>query len=167
MARKILAQDKKHIPANVLLAQIMERQGNISSALEIIEKITTDKNQTNAELLIYSAELNNKAGNYSAANDKLKILFKTKPNSLRVLHLLIETALFLNKLEDAIKYQERLILNSPTKDVQVLEEKLADLKLKALINNKALSWDQIKTGLKKLAKKFPQNQKIRAELEKI
>ncbi|MDR2338460.1 MAG: hypothetical protein LBE20_07485 [Deltaproteobacteria bacterium] len=167
ITKKILTQDKKHLLASILLAQIMERQDNISAALEIIEKSCSDENQTNAELLLYFTELNNKAGNYSAAYDKLKILLKTKPNNVRILGLIVETALLLNRVEEAIKYQERLILNSPTKDIQMLEEKLADLKLKVLISDKTLSWKQLKAGLKKLAKKFPENQKISVELEKI
>ncbi len=162
-AKKIVALDATHIPANILLANIAEKRSDLATAISIIEKIDDGEN---FEVLLYSALLNQKAENYLIANDKFIKLFKAKSNNLTVLNGLVTTNVALKYYDEAIKYQEKIISNcTSTSEIPGLENKLAELKLQALLEEN-IPEKELNSRLTKLAKKYPNCSKISSEIEK-
>ena len=127
---KIINKDPNNIGARVALASTLEEMGKQSSALEVLDQARAE-DKKNPELLLAAADLNALLGNHTAAYDNASMVLKMMPKNKFALERLAENCLPLEKFDEAAEYLRELIRLSTAEELELNQEKLAEVEFMA------------------------------------
>lgn len=107
LLQKIIDKEPENIVARIELAQAFADSGDSESALSVLDA-ARQEHKSNVELLFFSAALNEKLGNRTAAFDNLSLILKISPAHEETLSQLVRLARQLGRLEQAKNLQIEL-----------------------------------------------------------
>ncbi|MDD2943454.1 MAG: hypothetical protein PHC51_10885 [bacterium] len=113
LLQKIIDKEPENIVARIELAQAFTDSGDSESALSVLDA-ARQEHKSNIELLFFSAALNEKLGNQTAAFDNLSLILKISPTHEETLSQLVRLARQLGRLEQAKSLQIELTRNRRT-----------------------------------------------------
>lgn len=147
-------KDTSRVLANIEISKSLEAEGNLKEALKVID-FARQASPNNSEVLFRASELNLALGNKTAALDNLALILSRKSNQKAAL-LARKLSEDLNKIEDAIEYNQKAIESGSLSDYQEAKERL---EFKKLIKDFGSDSDveTIKKSLNKFLKKNPKN----------
>lgn len=136
-AKSILKKLNKKYPQDVvtriLLAQALKEEGDADEALKVLEEARAEQNE-NLELLCETALANELMGNYTAAYDNAKLMLKKEPYNKRALRFISYFASRLERFDEAIETQKKLIGVVNSDQIEDEQETLAYLMYKRAEN---------------------------------
>jgi tetratricopeptide (TPR) repeat protein len=131
---KIVLKDPSDMVARIQLAEAYQKNGDLPTALKMLEEARVEQRQ-NVELLLLASDLNAAMGNQTAAHDNAALVLKLIPKNTFALSRLVASAASLKRYEEAAGYQRMLLKLSPGVDQSAAQSRLADLELKAALKN--------------------------------
>ena len=139
-------QDQSNIPCWLLLSQTYEALGDVKGALSVLDRARITQRE-NAELLLRAAELNEKLGNLTAAQDNIALLLTRHPANRLALRRAVSYARTLQRLDDAATYLRALLKTGESAEQQELSLQLAEVELARLQSTVADSPDTLRQAL--------------------
>lgn len=129
-AKSLLKKLNKKYPDDVvtriMLAQALKGEGDSDEALRVLEDARAEQKE-NLELLYETALANERNDNFTAAYDNAKLMLKKEPYSKRALRLISYFASRLDRYDEAIETQKKLVGLANYEELEEEQETLAFL----------------------------------------
>lgn len=127
---KIINRDPNNIGARVALSRALQERGEDKDALRVLDEARAE-DKKNPELLLAASDLNARLGNFTAAYDNASMVLKMMPKNKFALQRLAEDCLPLEKFQEAAEYIRELIRLSSAEEIELNQEKLAEVEFMA------------------------------------
>jgi tetratricopeptide (TPR) repeat protein len=148
---KLSSRDPANIVARVELSRSLEGMGDPREALKVLDGARVSV-PDNAEVLLRAAELNLVLNNRTAALDNLALIIAQRP-SRKALTLARDLSEELDRIEDALEYQNRLEELSPGEDAH--RDAIARLEFKKIVRDAGADVAKLRDELKVFIKRNP------------
>lgn len=166
--QKIITRDPENIVGRILLGKTLRAQGNLRGAVRVLDEARASQKQ-NQELLILAASINEQRGNFTAAYDNLSLLLQADADSVFALRKIVDYSKKLDRFDDAIEFQKRLVKLTPAQEQRKEQDILASLELqyaeKFFVENR----NALKITVEEILKRhrdFPEALSLLATLER-
>ncbi len=152
--KQILEYDPNNIVTRVLLASVYKKEGDLQGALHVLDEARLT-HRKNLELTFLAAEIHEELGNYTAAYDNMALAFQADEENTKVLRKMISYCEHLQRFDDALNFQARLV-RLTSGDIQRKEqERLALIRFHQATNKEGIEKKQALEEVLKKHKDFP------------